>query len=153
MGVLLRHMAALLGPLYEENARLYSFILKILFNIPPRNLGDLMTTIFIASSFLYLRIQPQPQPISRNATRNRRNPVGKITAIRIPSPSVTAQSPSQRQRLMDIASLFLGLLHYIQRGDWMRFIRAGAPAKRPECRAYREIRHMRTAPYFAIGSS
>ena len=55
-----------------------------------------MTTIFIAASFLYLRMQPQPQAISRNATRNRRNPAGKIAAIRIPAPSVRAHTPSIR---------------------------------------------------------
>jgi hypothetical protein len=111
-------MAALLASVYEEDAWDYSFILKIFFKMPPRNLGDLMTTIFICSSFLYLRIQPQPQPISRNATRNRRNPVGKMTAIRMPEPRATAKIPIQRQRLIGIASLFPGLLHYIHGGDW-----------------------------------
>lgn len=89
-----------LASLYEEDAPDYSFILKIRLRIPLRNFGDLTTTIFMPASFLHLRIQPQPQAINRNATRNRRKPVGKITAIRIPAPSATAQAPSQRQFLI-----------------------------------------------------
>jgi hypothetical protein len=70
--------------------------------MPFKNFGDLTTTIFIAASFLYLRIQPQPHPISSIATRNRRHPVGKIAAIRIPSPRARAQTPSQRQYRISI---------------------------------------------------
>ena len=47
-------------------------------------------------------MQPQPQAMSRNATRNRRKPVGKITAIKIPMPSAKAQAPTQRQYLIYI---------------------------------------------------
>ena len=95
-------MAALLAPMYAEDAPFYSFILKIRFKMPFRNFGDLTTTIFIAASFLYLRMQPQPQAISKNATRNRRTPVGKMIAINIPMPSAAAQSPSQRQFFISI---------------------------------------------------
>ena len=110
--------AAILSPVYAENAPCYSCILKILFKIPFKNLGDLMTTIFIAASFLYLRMQPQPQAISKNATRNRRNPVGKITAISIPDPSVRAHSPSIRQFLILSPPCPLVYYHYIQRGSF-----------------------------------
>jgi hypothetical protein len=44
-------MAAFVGPIYAEDAPVYSFILKIRFRMPFKNLGDLMTTIFIAASF------------------------------------------------------------------------------------------------------
>ena len=51
-------MAALFGPVYAGDAPFYSFILKIRFKMPFRNFGDFTTTIFIAASFLHLRIQP-----------------------------------------------------------------------------------------------
>ncbi len=108
-----------------------SFILKIRLKIPLRNFGDLTTTIFMAASFLYLRMQPKPQAISKNATRNRRNPVGKITAIRIPRPSVTAQAPIQRQFLILFPPCLLVYYHYIQRGDGGAQIQRD-PRKPPE---------------------
>lgn len=102
-------------PVYAEDAPGYSFILKSRFRMPLRNLGDLMTTIFIAASFLYLRIQPQPQAISKNATRNSRKPVGKIAAIRIPDPSARAHIPSQRQFLRILSPPCpLAYYHYIR---------------------------------------
>ncbi len=46
----------------------------------------------------YLRIHAQPQPMSRNATRNRSAPTGKIADMRIPHPNARAHSPRKRHQ-------------------------------------------------------
>ena len=58
---------------------------------PRRNRGDFHTTIFIR--YLLFRKQAIPQAMSRNATRNIRHPTGNTAAIRMPSPSPSAQIP------------------------------------------------------------
>lgn len=60
----------------------------------------------------YLRKQAQPQPMSRNATRNKIAPTGKIAVIRIPHPSAKAEIPRTRhqsQRIPPSPSSFLRL--------------------------------------------
>ena len=44
----------------------------------------------------YRRQQAQPQAISKNATKNKSAPTGKMAAIRIPAPSATAQMPKRQ---------------------------------------------------------
>ncbi len=69
---------------------------------PHSAFGDFQTTIFIythsfsKSNSSQRRRQALPQAIRSSATINSRKPVGKIAAIKIPSPSDTAHTPSQQ---------------------------------------------------------
>ncbi len=66
-----------------------------------------------------LRMQPQPQTMRSKATKNIKNPTGKIATMKIASPSASAQMPRQFHFLPHMAappSVRLMLHQYIRRG-------------------------------------
>lgn len=133
-----------------EKERDYSFgILNSLLKNPCRALGDFQTTIFITKLLLSRgdqRLQQaQPHAISKNATRNKSAPVGKIAAIRMPHPRATARMPKRPQpgsplrNIRRTSLLFFNILlldcpvcekndpkRFFRFGSWVIFFRAPA---------------------------